>query len=271
MSLNLINDIQEKNLIIGNTSQLSYFFPENYDRISSRNINVNEIINKKYDNIYILFSEQRTFLNETEQFFIDINVKLTLYIINQLKNHCGRIIVYSTSELWNNYDREITATDKFDYNYSPYIKSKEILCNTINENRDNYRNVIIIYPFNFNSPFRKSGFLFSKIFNSIINKEKTIIGDVDFYRDIVHPSIIVKNSILTKDDIVIGSGELINIKKFIIDLYNVSNLKINDYLSFNSDNNLKNTRKNYYSKIKYSNYQELLQLTHYDTTKNIIS
>ena len=29
---------QMKNLIIGNTSQISYFFPSSYDRISSRNI-----------------------------------------------------------------------------------------------------------------------------------------------------------------------------------------------------------------------------------------
>ena len=39
--------------------------------------------------------------------------------------------------------------DKYDYNYSPYIKSKEKLCNYINNNRNEYSNVIIIYPFNF--------------------------------------------------------------------------------------------------------------------------
>ena len=258
MNIKLAQNSDEKNLIIGNTSQLSYFFPENYDKISSRNINIEEIINKGYNNIHILFAEQRTFLNETEDFFININVTLTLSIINKLKNHCDKIIIYSTSELWNNYDGEISISNKYDYNYSPYIKSKEILCNTINENRQDYPNVIIIYPFNFNSPFRKTGFLFSKIFNSIINKEKITIGDVDFYRDVIHPSIIVNNSIITNEDIIIGSGELINMKNFIIDLYNLSNLKINEYISFSSDNNLKNIRKNYYSKIKYSNYTDLL-------------
>ena len=64
------------NLIIGNTSQLSYFFPENYESISSRNIDFSMVNNKKYDRIYLLFAEQRTFLN-TE-------LKLNGYIIMTL-------------------------------------------------------------------------------------------------------------------------------------------------------------------------------------------
>ena len=39
------------NLIIGDTSQLSHFFPKNYERISSRNINFEEIKKKQYDRI----------------------------------------------------------------------------------------------------------------------------------------------------------------------------------------------------------------------------
>jgi nucleoside-diphosphate-sugar epimerase len=147
------------NLIIGSTSQLSKYFPENYEKISSRNINVDQIKKGGYDSVYILFAEQRTFLNEDEKFFNDTNVFLTLKIINQIKNYVKKIVVYSTSELWNNYDGKVFLTDKYDYNYTPYIKSKEILCNTINENKDQYENVHIIYPFNFNSPYRKDGFL----------------------------------------------------------------------------------------------------------------
>ena len=256
------------NLIIGNTSQLSHYFPLDYDRISSRNINYESIINKKYDSIYILFAEQRTFLNEDENFFIKINVDYTIEVIDNLKNHCKRIVVFSTSELWNNYDGEVSVYNKFDYNYSPYIKSKEILSNYLNEHKEKYENVRIIYPFNFNSPFRKEGFLFSKIFDSLINKKENFVGNLNFERDIIHPSIIVKESIITNEDVLIGSGELINIRSFINDLFHLHNLNFDDYIKSDSKNNLPNHRKNYLSKIKYSDYSELLNLTYDDVRKN---
>lgn len=256
------------NLIIGNTSQLSHYFPLDYDRISSRNINYESIINKKYDSIYILFAEQRTFLNEDENFFIKINVDYTIEVIDNLKNHCKRIVVFSTSELWNNYDGEVSVYNKFDYNYSPYIKSKEILSNYLNEHKEKYENVRIIYPFNFNSPFRKEGFLFSKIFDSLINQKENFVGNLNFERDIIHPSIIVKESIITNEDVLIGSGELINIRSFINDLFHLHNLNFDDYIKSDSKNNLPNHRKNYLSKIKYSDYSELLNLTYDDVRKN---
>jgi nucleoside-diphosphate-sugar epimerase len=239
-----------------------------YDRISSRNINYESIINKKYDSIYILFAEQRTFLNEDENFFIKINVDYTIEVIDNLKNHCKRIVVFSTSELWNNYDGEVSVYNKFDYNYSPYIKSKEILSNYLNEHKEKYENVRIIYPFNFNSPFRKEGFLFSKIFDSLINQKENFVGNLNFERDIIHPSIIVKESIITNEDVLIGSGELINIRSFINDLFHLHNLNFDDYIKSDSKNNLPNHRKNYLSKIKYSDYSELLNLTYDDVRKN---
>jgi len=51
------------------------------------------------------------------------------------------------------------------------------------------------------------------------------------------------------------------------------NLDINykDYIKIDNKNNLKNFRKNFYSKIKYSNYDELLKLTLNDIKKNYIS
>jgi nucleoside-diphosphate-sugar epimerase len=259
------------NLLIGDTSQLSFYFPEEFDRISSRNINYDNIIKKKYDKIFILFAEQRTFLNESEDFFTNVNVKYTLSVIDKIKDYCNQIIIYSTSELWNSYDGEVSVDMKYNYGYSPYIKSKEILSNYINEYRDKYHNITIIYPFNFNSPNRNGGFLFGKIFESIIKKEKISVGNLNFYRDLIHPSIIVKNSLTTQKDLLIGSGELISIQKFIKDLYTISNLNYIDYISFNETNNLQNIRKNYFSKIKYSNYEELLNLTYYDTKKYNIS
>jgi hypothetical protein len=59
----------------------------------------------------------------------------------------------------------------------------------------------------------------------------------------------------------IGSGELINVKNFIQDLFNLHNKKFEDYISVEGKNNLPNTRKDYYSCVKYSNYEDLLNLT----------
>ena len=113
--------------------------------------------------------------------------------------------------------------------------------------------------------------MFLLSFLSLINKQKISVGNVNFYRDLIHPSVIVKHSILTNEDLLIGSGELINVGEFIKDLYTISNLNYIDYLSFNESNSLSNSRKDYFSKIKYSNYEELLNLTYYDTKKYNIS
>lgn len=255
------------NLIIGDTSQLSYFFPKEFHRISSRNIDIKKIKTERYDSIFLLFAEQRTFLNENENFFKEINVDYTLKIIDELKNYCKKIVSFSTSELWNNIDGAVSVNHKFDYNYTPYIKSKEILSNYINEYKNIYNNVQIIYPFNFNSPFRKTGFLFSKIFDSLIYKKKIDLGNINFTRDMVHPSIIVREAINNNHDMLIGSGELFNVEKFVKDLFYNLNLNFNDYISYDDSNNLSNLRKNYFSKIRYSNYDSLLNLTLYDIRK----
>jgi hypothetical protein len=104
------------NLIIGNTSQLSYFFPENYEKISSRNINYNFYKNKKLDSVYILFAEQRTFLKEDESFFSKINVDYTLEVVDFFKDIADKVTVYSTSELWNDYENEVDVEMPFKYN-----------------------------------------------------------------------------------------------------------------------------------------------------------
>jgi nucleoside-diphosphate-sugar epimerase len=261
----------EKSIIIGSTSQLSKYFPSNYERISSRNIDLDKIKKGKYDSVYILFAEQRTFLNEDEGFFIDVNVNYTLKIINEIKNYVRRVIIYSTSELWNNYDGKIFIGDKYDYNYTPYIKSKEVLCNNINERKHEYHNVHIIYPFNFNSPYRKGGFLFSKVFDSIINKNINFIGNINFKRDIIHPSVIVDESINTEFDKIIGCGELINVEKLVSDLFDIHNMDFKNYLINDGNNNLTNIRKDYYSGVGYSTYQDLLKLTKKDIYEYKIS
>lgn len=260
-----------RSLVIGDTSQLSFYFPKSYERISSRNIDVNKIKSSKYDSVYITFAEQRTFLNLNEEDYFDVNVKYTLNLIDKIKNHVNRVIIYSTSELWNNYHGEVSINDKYNYNYSPYIKSKEILSEKINEKKYEYKNVHIIYPFNFNSPTRKSGFLFYKIFDSLINKKINSIGNINFFRDIIHPSIIVKESINTQTDKLVGSGELINIEDYVSKIFDIHNMNYKEYLLFDVENNLKTIRNNYYSSYKYSNYEELLYLTKKDIDEYKIS
>jgi nucleoside-diphosphate-sugar epimerase len=249
------------NLIIGDTSQLSHFFPKNYERISSRNINFEEIKKKQYDRIYLLFAEQRTFMDDDIDLFKKINFDYTIEVIDELIDFCENIVIYSTSELWNKYDGCVSINNEYDYNETPYIKSKEMLCNYINNNKDRYKKVIIIYPFNFNSVYRKGGFLFGKIYKSLLLGQKISIGDVDFERDLIHPKIIVDESIKTKTDIIVGSGELFNVKKFIIDIFNLYNKNFDEYILIESKHNLKNKRNGYYSCKSYSTYNELLELS----------
>lgn len=251
-----------KNLIIGHTAQLSYFFPkENYDFISSRNINYDKITSKKYQKIFLLFAEQRTFLKDSEHLFNEVNVDYTLEVINKLKDSCEKIVVYSTSELWNKYDGCVDINTPYNYFETPYIKSKEILCNTINQDRIKYENVIIVYPFNFNSPYRKDGFLFKKIFDSLIDGTKITVGNIDFERDLIHPKIIVDKSIETDTDIIVGGGNLINVKTFVWDLYEKLGKNMDDYVTYDVSNSLLNKRNSYYSCTQTSSYEELINLT----------
>ena len=251
------------NLVIGNTSQLSSYFPEDYIKISSRNIDYELYKNLFFDRIYICFAEQRTFIENNESNFIKVNVDYTSEVIDFFSSRCKNIIVYSTSELWNNCLGSVSLDMNYDYNYSPYIKSKDILSKKINENK---RNIILLYPFNFNSIYRKSGFLFSKIFESIINEKEIEIGDTYFYRDIIHPKYVVERSIHSTQDELIGSGRLIFINDFIRDLYSYFDLKYDKLVKENIINNNKVKRNIYYldsKECKYE-YKKLLEETIYE-------
>lgn len=258
-------------LIIGETSQLSHYFPKEYDRISSRNINFDLYKNSYYDRIYVCFAEQRTFIEDEKQIFTDINVDYTIKIIDFFKDKCDNIIVYSTSELWNNCNGSININTSYNYNYTNYIESKKILCDNIKNRRLNniYHNVIILYPFNFNTPYRKDGFLFKKIFSSIINLEKIEIGDTYFYRDIIHPKLVVERSLKCKNDEIIGSGRLTYINDFIRDLYASNDLNYEEYVTENINNNLSTKRNIYYldSKICNMTYQKIIRETNNDIIK----
>jgi nucleoside-diphosphate-sugar epimerase len=219
------------NLVIGNTSQLANFFPNDYKKISSRNL----ILNDKnfYDTVYITFAEQRTFNGSLcEKDFVSVNVDYTSKVIDYFSKISKKVVIYGTAELWNDSNGPIDLFSEIKYKYSPYIKSKEILYNLLKNNRLNNKwcNVNIIHPFNFNSLGRKEGFLFYKIFESIINNKIINVGYLDINRDIIHPKYLVLKSIDTKDDLIVGSGKLTNIKTFISDLYLYFNKQINDFL-----------------------------------------
>lgn len=258
---------QTPNLVIGNTSQLSYYFPDTYHKISSRNINFDEIRSRKYDNIFITFAEQRTFFDEAD--FIDVNFTYTLRVIDELKNYCNKIYVFSTSELWNKYDGAVDISLPFSYNETPYIKSKEILCQELRSKSDTYHNVIIIHPFNFNSIYRKSGFLFYKIFDSLLSNRKYEIGNINFNRDLIHPKILIDETLKTESERIIGSGHLFNVKKFVEDIFTGLDLDINKYLTYKSEDFLNNKRAEYYNKEKICSYELLLSTTIQEIKKNL--
>lgn len=102
------------NLVIGNTSQLSYYFPEHYMKVSSRNLDINKLVEKDWDRVFICLGESRKFIDNIK-IYDDINFYLTLDIIDKLKDHSRNIIVYSTCELWNQYDGPIDISNNFNF------------------------------------------------------------------------------------------------------------------------------------------------------------
>lgn len=255
------------NLVIGNSSQLGICFPNNFTKISSRDIDFCKL--KGFDTIFITFAEQRTFNKDlTEQDFININVDYTSDVIDKLYNYNGKIIIYGTFELWNGYNGPVNIETPIKYNYSPYIKSKELLYNRLIENRVNgkWENVFIIHPVNFNSTNRKNGFLFSKIFDSIINNIKIDVGDLDINRDVIHTKYLIDESLICDKDMIVGSGIITNIKDFIKNIYELMGLNYNDYVTENISN-ISPHKNNVVWLDTNKKYYNLLKDTIYDIKK----
>jgi hypothetical protein len=251
------------NLVIGSTSQLAYYFPNDYIKISSRNINYDSLLSKKWNKVFICVGESRKFIN-TLELYDNINFHLILDIIDKFKNLSNKIIIYSTCELWNKYDGAIELNMDYKYYKTPYLESKYKLTKTITSNPDKYNNVIVLYPFNFNSIIRNNNFLFGKIFNSIINESKIEIGDTYFYRDLIHPNHVVNKSIIATTHKIIGSGRLTFVNDFIRDLYKYYDLSYEYFVSENKNKfNEYEKRKEYYLKSKTNQYcyKQLLQDT----------
>lgn len=259
------------NLIIGNTSQLSNYFPKDYLKISSRNIDKNFIKSKKWNRVFLCFGESRKFVNNPD-IHNKINFEYTIEVINFLIPYCEKIIVYSTCELWNKYSGQIDLNLPFNFYETNYIKSKYNLTNHILKN-DLYKNVIILFPFNFNSIYRTQDFLFGKIFYSIINKVKIKIGDTYFYRDMIHPKHVVEESIHTNSNTIVGSGRLVFVNDFIRDIYSSFNMRYDDYIieEFNHFNEYEKRNEYYLKTKKYLyHYNNLLTETLNDIKNEII-
>ena len=255
------------NLIIGDTSQLAKFLPENFLRISSRNIDFSSFKHQNFDTVYITFAEQRTFNQSLiEKDFIDINVDYTSKVITFFSNISRKIIIYGTAELWNNTNGTIDLNTKIDYRYSPYIKSKEILYYKLINNRLNnkWENVIIIHPFNFNSTFRKDGFLFYKVFDSILNNRKITVGYLDIRRDLIHTKYLAQKSLSINQDSIIGSGKITNIREFISEIYLYFNKHIDDFVIEN-----KNVTSNHKNNIFWLNTTEIYNSLFEDTIEDL--
>jgi nucleoside-diphosphate-sugar epimerase len=196
--------------------------------------------------------------------FDKINVDYTLNVINKIKNISKKIIVYSTSELYNLHSGPVGVHSTPYYTYTPYIASKELMVDKINKLRHKeHLDIIIITPFTFNSPYRSGGFLYNRFLSVILEGKKIEIGNIDFERDMVHPSVVAKASFTSDKDIVVGSGVLTNIRQFYVDLLKNFSINYDDYVTENNDIFI-NKRKPYFAST-YTPYTNLLN----DTTNDI--
>lgn len=211
------------NLVIGKTSQLAQYFPLDYVKISSRDI-LSSIFDQEWDRVFICFAEQKTY-NLNDSSFDDVNYTYTCSIIEKLK--ANRIVFYSTAELWNNTSGPVNLNTPYNYHKTDYVASKEKITKFI---KQHYPNIVVSYPFNFNSIYRLPPFLFGKIFDSIINKKQIKIGDTYYYRELLHPSFIVNETLHINEDKLIGCGKLIFINDFIRKLYSAFDMRYEDYI-----------------------------------------
>lgn len=225
------------NLVIGSTSQLAHYFPEEYIKISSRNIDCTYLKSNNWDSVYITFAEQRIYESNID--YIGPNYIDTLKIINALLYSAKKIVCYTSCELWSELSGKISLNTPPKFNLTnEYTISKLLLLNKIKELRSInsiYNKVVFIHPFYFNSVYRSEYFLFGKIFKSIINKQKISVGNLNFDRDMVHANFIVDQSIAAEQDCLVGSGKLINAKAFIQDLYILNNLDFNEFVTEDAD------------------------------------
>ena len=216
-------------LVVGSSSQISHYYPHSYARVSSRGcLDDVEMCRRKWeslDTVYLCFGENRTYLANTtdaqaaKQFY-DVNFDLTMRMVDAFAPISRRVVVYSTAELWNDCTGAVDANVPFQFHSNHYILSKYNLTIKLRNKRE-YPNVSIAYPFNFNGIHRKGEFLFGKVFDSILNNKKIQLGDTYYYRDLLHPSMAVDESMRhgVGEDFMIGFGRVVFVNDLIRSLY----------------------------------------------------
>lgn len=222
------------NLIIGSTAQQSYFYPDDYIRISSRNIDIGYLESGTFDSVYLPFAEQRIYDGGVD--YMSVNADLTIEILEAVLPRCQKAVVFGTCELWSGMSGTVEIDTPFDFAPSGYCDSKYEMISRIKARRKEdslWNKVVIIHPFYFNSSYRSDYFLFGKIFDSIIENRKIEIGSLDFYRDMVHAKFFVKKVIESDSDMLVGSGRLFNVKDFVYDLYSEFGMDPDRYITYN--------------------------------------
>jgi len=240
----------KRDLIIGNTSQVARYLSPQIVRCSSRNID-EKIFLESWNRVYICFAEQRTSLSKVAEYkdlFYSVNYTKTKSIVEKIKSN--KIIFLSTTELWNLQPGPIDLGVDFNFAQNYYTDSKF----KITQELKNRENVIIAYPFNFNSKYRSNFFLFGKIFESLSNKREIQIGNVDFRRDLMHAKYVSKTLEHLQEDSVVGTGRLTHVGDFIKDLYTALDLNYEDFVFRSPTSPNKVKRVENWSSYKAKNY-----------------
>lgn len=220
-------------LIIGETSQIARYMPQSMSRVSARNV-PSEVYEKTWDNVYVTFAEQRTRFCEDPNYkndFFDVNVRLTLDVIRNIKS--SRVVYFSTTELWNECNGPISIETPYNFRQNYYTDSKHEATRRLNE----LQNVVVLYPFNFNSVYRSDDYLFGKVVSSILEKKKISVGSLEMHRDILHASWVAERTLQSRSSQIIGSGAVRSVRSYIHDVYSLCGLDASLYIEETSKKN----------------------------------
>jgi GDP-D-mannose dehydratase len=155
-------------------------------------------------------------------------------IIEKILDVSSRIVIFTSCELWSKSSGIISIDTPPNFDISnQYTISKLLLFNRIKELRkrdERYRKIVLIHPFYFNSVHRSNYFLFGKIFDSIIKEKQIEVGNLDFYRDMIHTKFMVEKCMDADKDLMMGSGKLFNVRDFISELYHIFDMPYSEYV-----------------------------------------
>ena len=228
-----------QNLIIGNTSQLAKCFSDDYIKISSRNIDYSSL-KKRWSAVHLCFGENRpSFMSSTQKdhknLYLEANYNLVLRCITELYDYADKIVAYSTAGLWSDTVGPVDIDTPFKFVENNYTLSKYKMTVELS-NKTKYSKVVLCYPFNFNVSMKSNDYLFGKICNSIVNKQKITIGDTYYYRELIHPCMVADEctkKIEDGVDFIVGSGRMIFINDFIRKIYNFFDMEYDEYVEEN--------------------------------------